>query len=78
MILMSRSTISIWQRDGGVYIEIELIGLSRSIPWAFRWWIQPLAERLPRNILRVTTSNTRDAVIRQVGAANSTTAPVTH
>ena len=37
------------QRDGGVYVEMEMIDLSRGIPWTFRWLIQSLAERLPRN-----------------------------
>jgi hypothetical protein len=50
------------QRDDGVYVEMELMGLSRGIPWAFRWLIQPLAERLPRNILRAILKDTRDAV----------------
>ena len=58
------------QRDGGVYVEMEMIGLSRGIPWAFRWLIQPLAERLPRNILRTTLKDTRDAVNKQMKAGN--------
>jgi hypothetical protein len=66
------------QRDDGVYVEIELMGLSRGIPWAFRWLIQPLAERLPRNILRTTLKETRDAVSQEINAATSKTPPVTH
>jgi hypothetical protein len=50
------------QRDDGVYIEMEMMDLSRSIPWGFRWLIQPLTERLPRNILLATLQATRDAV----------------
>ena len=50
------------QRDDGVYIEMEMIGMSRGIPALFRWLIQPLAERLPRNIVLVTLQDTRDAV----------------
>jgi hypothetical protein len=59
------------QRDGGVYVEIELVGLTRSIPWAFRWLIQPLAERLAPNILRATLNETRDAVSKTSNVATS-------
>jgi hypothetical protein len=51
------------QRDDGVYVEMEIIDLSRGIPWAFQWLIQPLAERMPRNMLRETLEETRDACI---------------
>jgi len=57
------------QRDGGVYIEMEMIALSRSIPLAFRWLVQPLAEHLPRNILAVTLRDTRDAVSQAIKQA---------
>lgn len=66
------------QRDDGVYIEMELMGLSRSIPWAFRWLIEPLAQRLPRNILRTILQQTRDAVTKEIGATPSKTQPEAH
>jgi hypothetical protein len=50
------------QRDGGVYVEIETIALSRGIPWAFRWLIEPLTNKLPREIMMKTLTDTRDAV----------------
>ncbi len=56
------------ERDGGVYVEMELIGLSRGIPLVFRWLIQPLAERLPRNVLGATLKDTRDAVSEEIKA----------
>jgi len=65
------------QRDDGVYVEIELMGLSRGIPLALRWLIQPLAERLSRNILRTTLKETQDAVSHEISAATSKTPPVT-
>ena len=49
------------QRDDGVYVEMEMIDLSRGMPWAFRWLIQPLTERLPGNMLLATLKETRDA-----------------
>jgi len=54
------------QRDGGVYVEVEMIGMSRSIPVLLRWMVQPLAERLPRGILLATLEDTRDAVSKEI------------
>ena len=53
------------QRDGGVYVEIETIALSRGIPWEFRWLVEPLTEHLPRTIMFETLKNTRDAVAEE-------------
>jgi hypothetical protein len=61
------------QRDDGVYVEMELMGLSRGIPWVFRWLVQPLAERLPRSILQSILNDTRDAVNEKIKAASVTT-----
>ena len=58
------------QRDDGVYVEMELMDLSRSIPWVFRWLVQPLAERLPRNILQSILDDTRDAVSEKIKAGS--------
>jgi hypothetical protein len=57
------------QLDDGVYIEMEMTDLSRGIPWAFRWLIEPVAERMPRAILRTTLQETRDAVRQEIRAA---------
>jgi hypothetical protein len=58
------------QSDDGVYVELEVISLSRDIPWMFRWLVQPLAERLPRNILSLMVQDTRDAVSREIKEAS--------
>jgi hypothetical protein len=50
------------QRDGGVYIEMETIALSRGIPVAFRWLVKPLTDKLPRRIMLATLEATRAAV----------------
>ena len=54
------------QRDDGVYIEMEMIGMSRGIPVLLRWLIQPLAERLPRDTVQATLQDTRDAVSQEI------------
>jgi hypothetical protein len=50
------------QRDGGVYVEMETIALSRGIPVAFRWLVKPLTDKLPRKIMMATLEATRAAV----------------
>jgi hypothetical protein len=50
------------QRDGGVYVEIEAIGLSRDVPGSLRWMIDPMIRRISRNSLTAFMTSTRDAV----------------
>jgi hypothetical protein len=59
------------QRDGGVYVEMETIALSRGIPAEFRWLIKPLTDKLPRNIMFQTLAATRAAVIQQTAPPQS-------
>jgi len=65
------------QLDGGVYIEMEMTDLSRGIPWEFRWLIQPLAEGLPRAMLRTTLQDARNAVSQKITAASLKTPSMT-
>jgi len=58
------------RRDGGVYVEMETIAMSRGIPLALRWMIKPLVEALPRNTLLATLTDTRDAVGDEIQAAS--------
>ena len=46
------------ERDGGVYVELETIVLSRGIPAGFHWLIKPLADELPRKLMRTRLSTT--------------------
>ena len=50
------------ERDGGVYIELEAIALSRSVPSSFQWLLTPVIKRLSRNSLATSLRQTRDAV----------------
>ena len=61
------------QRDGGVYLEMETIGLSRGIPLEFRWLIQPLTEKLPRNIMFEMLNDTGAAVRRETESSSGNT-----
>ena len=53
------------ERDGGVYVEMETIALSRGIPIEFRWLIKPITEKLPREIMFDTLNKTKAAVRRE-------------
>lgn len=59
------------ERDGGVYLETETVTLSRGIPWAFRWLVEPVTERLPRSIMTQTLNHTREAVKRAANPASA-------
>jgi hypothetical protein len=60
------------QRDGGVYVEMETIAMSRGIPVVLRWMINPLVENLPRKIMLATLTDTRDAVNEETKAVPPT------
>ena len=50
------------ERDGGVYVELEAIALSRNIPVSVRWLIEPIVSRLSRSSLMTSLRQTEDAV----------------
>jgi hypothetical protein len=54
------------ERDGGVYVEIETMALSRDIPAALRWFIEPIVRRVSRSSLAISLSQTRDAVLHSI------------
>lgn len=59
------------QRDGGVYYETETVTLSRGIPWAFRWLVEPVTERLPRSIMTQSLNDLREAVKKSTNASSA-------
>jgi hypothetical protein len=50
------------ERDGGVYVELNAIGLSRDIPASLRWFVQPIVRRVSRGALSTTLQQTEGAV----------------
>ncbi len=50
------------ERDGGVYLELEAIALTRDIPASLRWLVNPVVHHLSINSLTTTLRQTRDAV----------------
>src|SRR5207237_796289 len=51
------------ERDGGVYIEEEVIVLSRDLPSALRWVAGPIIRRVAKETLATSLSNTRIAAV---------------
>jgi hypothetical protein len=58
------------ERDGGVYIEVEAIALSRDIPGGLHWLIDPIVRRVSRSSLQTSLQQTGDAVRSTAAAAN--------
>jgi hypothetical protein len=58
------------QQDGGVYVEVEAIVLSRGIPAGLAWLIRPLMASLPRESLHDTLECTRSAVLKRMQSRN--------
>jgi hypothetical protein len=50
------------ERDGGVYLELEALALTRDIPSSLRWLVSPVVKHLSINSLTTTLQQTRDAV----------------
>jgi hypothetical protein len=57
-----RSISRYLERDGGVYLEIEAIALTRDVPSSLRWMVSPVVNHLSINSLTTTLSQTREAV----------------
>jgi hypothetical protein len=50
------------ERDGGVYVELEAMALSRSVPACMGWLVNPVVRRLSQSSLVTSLSETREAV----------------
>lgn len=50
------------ERDGGLYVELQTITLSRGIPVEVRWLIKPLTDELPRRMMATILEETRSAI----------------
>jgi hypothetical protein len=53
------------QQDGGTYLEVEAISLSRSIPTGVGWMVKPFVTSVPRESLHDTLICTRSAVLKR-------------
>ena len=60
-----RSIVNYEERDGGLYLQIEAIALTRGIPSSIEWMVRPVVGRLSIDSLAATLGQTRDAVIKR-------------
>jgi hypothetical protein len=52
------------ERDGGLYMQIESVSLTRSIPTGLGWAVRPFVESVPRESLEFTLRSTCNALRR--------------
>jgi hypothetical protein len=62
------------ERDGGVYVEIEAMALSRDVPASLRWLVDPIIRHVAKASLINSLQQTRDAVHSNPALANRTVA----
>ena len=65
------------QRDGGTYVEVEAIALSRDIPTALRWVVNPIVRRVSRNSMLVSLQQMKEAVRLTEDAERAANLPTT-
>jgi hypothetical protein len=50
------------ERDGGLYLQIESVSLTRSIPAGLGWAVRPFVESIPKESLEFTLRRTGEAL----------------
>lgn len=51
------------EADGGLYLECEVIGLTRGVPFGLGWLVRPIIRGFPRESLTETLQDTRNALL---------------
>ena len=59
------------ERDGGVYVQNEVVSLTRDIPVVLKWLIEPFVTSVPRETLSATLVATRKAVETRLAATKT-------
>ena len=55
------------ERDGGVYVQSEVVSLTRDIPTGVGWLVKPFVTSIPQESLAFTMEATRKAVESKMG-----------
>jgi hypothetical protein len=58
------------QKDGGVYVQVESISLSRDVPAILSWFIDPIIHRIARETIAELLDATRNAMEHPVVLSN--------
>jgi hypothetical protein len=59
------------EKDGGVYIQSEVVSLTRDIPTGLGWMIGPFVSSIPKESLAFTMEATRKAVLAKKSGESS-------
>ena len=65
------------ERDGGTYVEVEAIALSRDVPAALHWVVNPIVRRVSRNSMLVSLQQMKEAVRLTEDAERTASLPTT-
>lgn len=63
------------EKDGGVYVQLESVALSRSVPVLLAWVVNPLLKSIPRDYLSRLLISTRAALTNKSTAASFGASP---
>jgi hypothetical protein len=63
------------EREGGLYLELEVIGLSKDLPGSLRFLFKPVIERIPRQALTAKLEQTRQAISSRASQRASASLP---
>jgi hypothetical protein len=50
------------QKDGGVYLQVETVALTRPVPVALEWMVAPLVKSIPRGTMSSFLNTTRTTI----------------
>ena len=59
------------EKDGGVYVQSEVVSLTRDLPAGLGWMIGPFITSIPKETLTFTLEATRKVALAQAGRANA-------
>lgn len=59
------------ERDGGLYLELEVMGLSKDLPGSLRLLLKPVIDHVPRQALTTKLDQTRQAIRSQAATRAS-------
>ncbi len=59
------------EKDGGAYIQSEVISLTRDIPAGLGWMIEPFVSSIPKESLQFSLEATRNAVLARKSKAQN-------
>jgi hypothetical protein len=58
------------EKDGGVYVQCEVLSLTRDIPFGLGWLIKPLVTKIPKQSLDRALGRTKEAVLERTKAGS--------